>query len=64
MSENWIGWASVDAILRSITTGKRGSQAVPQRLFTNANLPGNLNSEQTLFPTPWQAKYKALWGLT
>lgn len=63
VSENWIGWASVDAIMRSLTTGKNGNRAVPQRLFAASNLPHNLNSETALFPTPWQARYKALWGL-
>lgn len=63
VSEKWLGWASLDVILRAITTGSADNEAVPLRMFTKDNLPDDIKDEDALFPSDWRGGFKQQWGL-
>ena len=61
--EIWIGWAADDVIVRWLTTGAGGNEAVPLRLFTQTALPANYNNAAADFPVNLRADFKKEWGL-
>lgn len=61
--ENWIGWATVDVIVRFLTTGTAGNEAVPLRLFTQSNLPRDYQRASADWPVDWAGDFKKEWAV-
>jgi ribose transport system substrate-binding protein len=61
-SPTWVGWAAADMIMRVMLGQKITDEVVPQRVFTQANIPAT-DSPDALVSTNFESAYKQLWGL-